>query len=160
DSPDDPAAYSLDHGVADMAAIMSECRVDRAAIGGLSLGGLLALAFHRSYPEKTAALMLFDTGPGQTNRARDRTHIVNEPAGIAHTRHKILEPSHRELVGALDSIQVPTLVLCGELDGRFLGASDLLASRIRGAEKIILKGAGHVSNLDQLVAFNVAVRSF
>ena len=162
DSPDDPAAYSLERGVADMAAIMRDCGVDRAAIGGLSLGGLLSLTFHQVYPDRTAALMLFDTGPGQRKAAErdEKASVVTEPPGFAHTRREILERSHDEIVASLDSIRVPTLILCGELDRRFLAATDFLATQIHGAQKIVLKAAGHVSNLDQPAAFNAAVRSF
>jgi pimeloyl-ACP methyl ester carboxylesterase len=162
DSPDDTAAYSLQSAVADMAAVLRECGAQRAAIGGLSLGGLVSLAFHVAYPDKTAALLLFDTGPGQRRvAARDgKAGVAGEPPGFAHTRRKILERSDDEIVGSLDSIRVPTLILCGEFDQRFLAASDLLATQIPGAQKVILKGAGHVSNLDQPDMFNRAVRSF
>lgn len=161
DSPDDPAAYSLERGVADMAAVMRDCGADRAAIGGLSLGGLLSLAFHRTYPDRTAALLLFDTGPGQRNATRaGKAGAASEPPGFAHTRRKILERSNDEILASLGSIRVPTLILCGELDQRFLAASDFLASKIPGAEKIVLKASGHVSNLDQPAAFNAALKSF
>jgi pimeloyl-ACP methyl ester carboxylesterase len=63
-------------------------------------------------------------------------------------------------MASLASIRVPCLILCGELDLRYLAATDVLASKIPGAEKVILKGAGHVSNLDQPELFNASVRSF
>ncbi|MBY0274138.1 alpha/beta hydrolase, partial [Candidatus Binatia bacterium] len=45
----------------------------RAAIGGLSLGGDLALAFHGVHPERVAAPLLCDTGPGfREDAARER----------------------------------------------------------------------------------------
>ena len=50
--------------MADMAAILDACGVPRAVIGGLSLGGYLSLAFRLAHPERVAALVLFDTGPG------------------------------------------------------------------------------------------------
>ncbi|MGH7818680.1 MAG: alpha/beta fold hydrolase, partial [Candidatus Binatia bacterium] len=46
DSPDDASAYTEDASVGDMAAILDACGVDRAVVGGLSLGGYLSLAFH------------------------------------------------------------------------------------------------------------------
>jgi pimeloyl-ACP methyl ester carboxylesterase len=64
DSPDDLARYTHEATVADMAAILDACGVRRAVIGGLSLGGFMSLAFNLAYPERVAALMLFDTGPG------------------------------------------------------------------------------------------------
>lgn len=64
DSPEDPALYTEALSVEDMAAILDVVGVQRAVIGGLSLGGYLSLAFNLLYPERVAALMLFDTGPG------------------------------------------------------------------------------------------------
>src|SRR6266545_6815522 len=64
DSPADPGAYSEAATVEDMAAILRACGVQRAVIGGLSLGGYMSLAFHAAHPGMTRALMIFDTGPG------------------------------------------------------------------------------------------------
>ena len=62
--PRDPALYSHPLTVGDMAAVLDACDIERAMIGGLSLGGVMSLAFHLAYPERVRALMLFDTGPG------------------------------------------------------------------------------------------------
>ena len=64
DYPADPAAYAEEEAVADMAAILDAVGADRAVIAGMSLGGYLSLAFHLAHPERTAALVLVDTGPG------------------------------------------------------------------------------------------------
>ena len=64
ESPRDPARYSEAASVADMAAVLDACNIPRAAIGGLSLGGYLSLAFNLAHPERVAALLLCDTGPG------------------------------------------------------------------------------------------------
>ena len=65
--PADPALYSHALTVADMAAVLDACGIERAIIGGLSLGGVMSLAFHLAHPERVRALMLFDTGPGFRN---------------------------------------------------------------------------------------------
>jgi len=65
--PRDPALYSHALTVADMAAVLDACDIERAVIGGLSLGGVMSLAFHLAHPERVRALMLFDTGPGFRN---------------------------------------------------------------------------------------------
>jgi pimeloyl-ACP methyl ester carboxylesterase len=64
DSPDDPALYTEGLSVDDMGAILDFVGVERAVVGGLSLGGYLSLAFNIRFPHRVAALMLFDTGPG------------------------------------------------------------------------------------------------
>jgi pimeloyl-ACP methyl ester carboxylesterase len=58
------------------------------------------------------------------------------------------------------AIAVPTLVLVGEHDERFLAPTDYMADRIPGASKVILEGAGHNANVDQPEAFNAALRDF
>jgi pimeloyl-ACP methyl ester carboxylesterase len=60
----------------------------------------------------------------------------------------------------LPRIDVPTLVLVGENDKPFLGASDYMAKKIPGAQKVVLAGAGHAANIDQPAAFDAAVRAF
>jgi pimeloyl-ACP methyl ester carboxylesterase len=73
DYPQGPAAYSEEATVADMAALLDALRVERAIVGGLSLGGYMSLAFHRAHPDRVGALLVIDTGPGFKNDdARER----------------------------------------------------------------------------------------
>lgn len=69
DSPDDPARYSADLTVSDMHALLGHLAVERAVIGGLSLGGYVSLAFHLAHPEMVEALVICDSGPGYRNDA-------------------------------------------------------------------------------------------
>jgi len=78
DCPEDPAGYSEALTVEDMTALLRKCGIERAVIGGLSLGGYMSLAFHLAHPEMLRALMLFDTGPGFRNARLD------EPGTSAH----------------------------------------------------------------------------
>lgn len=163
DAPDSPGLYSHETAVADMVAIMQACGVERAVIGGLSLGGFISLSFYLAHPERTIALMLFDTGPGQ-RRARPPSEVTVADhcgsQGLAHAACGMLEQKDDRIIASLPSIRVPTLILCGGEDKRFLAASDYLAANIPGAEKVTLEGAGHVSNMDKPDAFNTAVASF
>src|SRR5436190_12618547 len=52
DSPTDPAAYSVATAVDDMAAILDAVGVERATVGGHSLGGYLSLAFHLAHRDR------------------------------------------------------------------------------------------------------------
>lgn len=188
DSPNDPALYSHRATVSDMAAILDACGVRQAVIGGLSLGGYMSLAFNLLYPERVAALMLFDTGPGykkdgprtEWNKmtgsmakaletkglgalgtSAEVTLAQHRSAqGLAHAARGILAQSNGAVIESLPSIKVPTLVLAGGNDVQFLAATDYMAARIPGAEKVFLANAGHAANLDQPEAFNKAVRSF
>jgi len=186
--PADPTLYSHALTVGDMAAVLDACGIERAIIGGLSLGGVMSLAFHLAYPERVRALMLFDTGPGFRNpearrqwneRAAARARDLEEKglpnlAGGAETRlgrHRsaqglagaargMLTMTDGSLIGSLPQIAVPTLVLVGADDRHFLAAADYMASKIPGAQKAVIPNAGHAANLDQPLAFNHAVAAF
>ncbi|HEY0082499.1 MAG TPA: alpha/beta fold hydrolase, partial [Pyrinomonadaceae bacterium] len=55
----------------DVAALLDELRIARIVVGGLSMGGYVALAFYRLFPERVRALILADTRPeADTDEAR------------------------------------------------------------------------------------------
>ena len=67
ESPADPAQYSEALTVADMRGLLAHLGIDRAVIGGLSLGGYMSLGFYRRHPEMVRALVICDSGPGYRN---------------------------------------------------------------------------------------------
>lgn len=188
DSPEDLAAYAEERVVDDMAALLDHAGLERAVVGGLSLGGYLSLAFHVRYPERVRALMLFDTGPGYRNpRAREgwnrgaermarqfeteglaalaggaevRVSSHRSADGLARAARGTLRQLDSRVIDSLPSIRVPTLVLVGARDEPFLAATDYMASRIPDATKVVIPDAGHAANIEQPAAFNEAVRAF
>ncbi|MGH8681167.1 MAG: alpha/beta fold hydrolase, partial [Burkholderiales bacterium] len=70
--------------------------------------------------------------------------------------------SVREDRGApVERIAVPTLVVTSDEDAVYPPATaEALAGRIPGARLAVIRGAGHVSNLDQPERFNAAVLAF
>ncbi|HYY58171.1 MAG TPA: alpha/beta fold hydrolase [Pyrinomonadaceae bacterium] len=55
----------------DVAALMDQLNIKRAVLGGLSMGGYVALAFARRFPLRVRALLLADTRPqADTDDAR------------------------------------------------------------------------------------------
>ena len=186
--PADPHLYSQALSVGDMAAVLDACGQDRAVIGGLSLGGVMSLAFHITHPERVRALVLCDTGPGFRNaearqrwneRALARARELDEKGmaafgggaetrlgrhrsarGLAGAARGMLTQHDSSLIDALPRIAVPTLVLVGSEDKHFLAAADYMAGKIPGARKVVIAHAGHASNLDQPEAFNRALGEF
>ena len=188
DSPAEPSQYSESLTIGDMAALLDKVDTRRAVIAGLSLGGYMSLAFHAAFPERTAALMLFDTGPGFRNDAardewnrtantradallRDGLAALGRGAevrlsshrsadGLAHAARGMLAQKDSTVIDSLPSIQVPTLVLVGANDRPFIAGSEYMARKIPGATKAVIADAGHASNIDQPQAFNACVLEF
>jgi len=186
-SPEDPDQYSEAASVADMAAVLDACGFERAAVGGLSLGGYLSLAFWLAHPARVSALLLFDTGPGFKNdaareawnqRAVSRAVALeseglgslsnspevrrgdHDPRGLALAARGILTQHDARVIGALPAVSVPVLVLVGADDQPFLAAADYMATKLPDATKVVLPDAGHASNIDQPEAFNTTVIDF
>ena len=157
DYPNDLAAYSEAHSVADMAAILDACGLATAVIGGLSLGGCTSLAFHLAHPQRTAGLMLFDTGPGFK---KDEARAAWNTRANARTARGMLAQFDDSLIQSLPDIAVPTMVLVGDGDEPFLAATFYMARKIPNVQKVVIENAGHGANVDQPVAFNNAVLGF
>ncbi|KYG23000.1 alpha/beta hydrolase [Bradyrhizobium sp. AT1] len=189
DYPDDPAAYSEALTVGDMAAILDAVGAKRAIIGGLSLGGYMSLAFYRAHPERARALLIIDTGPGfKKDDAREAWNAralatadkleregldvlkaaTRERATASHRNAKGLALAARgmltqrdaRVIELLPDIKVPALIVVGADDTPFLAASDYMAAKIPGAQKVVIPAAGHAVNIDQPKAFVDAVAPF
>ncbi len=189
DYPQDPAAYSEAATVADMAALLDAAGAKDAVVGGLSLGGYMSLAFHVTHPERTRALLIIDTGPGYKNdQARDgwnanairraerfeaegfgdlskasaevRLARHRDASGLARAARGMLTQKNARVIESLPSINVPALVIVGANDTPFIAASDYMAAKIPGAQKVVIPDAGHSANIDQPAAFNAALLGF
>jgi pimeloyl-ACP methyl ester carboxylesterase len=171
DAGDDLARYSPEASVADMAALLDACGVERAVVGGQSLGGFLSLRFYLAHPDRVAGLVLCDTGPGyRRDEARqqwnDRAIVLAErlerdsKPGMARAARGILTQRDARVIDALPGITIPALVLVGANDKDYLGAADYMAAKLPNAGHAVIPDAGHASNVDQPDLFNQQVLAF
>ena len=172
-----------------MAALLDEVGAGKAIVGGLSLGGYMSLAFYRSHPERVRALLIIDTGPGfkkddareawnkrahdtgdrfereglevLKSASRERSSVTHRDAsGLARAARGMLTQRDARVIESLPDIKVPSLVVVGADDTPFLAASDYMAAKIPGAQKVVVPAAGHAVNIDQPQAFIDAVLPF
>jgi 3-oxoadipate enol-lactonase/4-carboxymuconolactone decarboxylase len=59
-----PGPYSMALFADDLAGLLDALKVERAHIGGISIGGLIGQAFAAAYPERALSLILADTALG------------------------------------------------------------------------------------------------
>lgn len=62
--PVDDPGYTMETLVEDQRALMAHLGIERAFVGGLSLGGMIAMRFALAHPAMVRALLLCDTSPG------------------------------------------------------------------------------------------------
>jgi pimeloyl-ACP methyl ester carboxylesterase len=189
DAPDDPSLYSHELTMDDIAALLDVAGAERAVLIGMSLGGFMSLGFRLRSPQRVAALVLVDTGPGFRRPearegwnawARDRADQlerdgldalpggreqrgvdhVHGAEGLAHAARGMLAQQDEAVFESLGEVSVPTLVVVGAEDQQFLAAADVMEARIPDARKVVLPGAGHAANVDAPEEFNAAVAEF
>jgi len=68
DVPTEPAEYSQEMAIKDLYQLLRHLGVNQAYVGGLSLGGNVALNFGISHPDMVKALIVAATGSGTTDR--------------------------------------------------------------------------------------------
>jgi pimeloyl-ACP methyl ester carboxylesterase len=186
--PVDPAAYSQELTVGDMAAILDACGIERATVGGMGLGGYMSLAFHATHRDRVEGLILSDTGAGFRNheartawnhRARSRAHnlemkgmaalgggrevrfaVHRSALGLAAAARGMLVQSDSLLLDSLPTIAVPTLIVVGANDGDHFATSNMMAAVIPGARRVVIQSAGAIPNIDQPRSFNRAIGAF
>jgi pimeloyl-ACP methyl ester carboxylesterase len=71
DVPEDPAAYSQDHAVADLRGLLDALGIDRAHVCGLSMGGYATLHFGLRHPERARSLVVAGCGYGSVPGDRE-----------------------------------------------------------------------------------------
>ena len=206
DAPPEAAAYSQATSVADLHALLAHLKIGRAVVGGLSMGGNIALNFALAHPAMVSALIVADTGAGSEEAGdwaaglRAFADVLNRGGveafadmavahplfaryvaqgpeaerlvrscltthrarGLAHTALEVLakRPSIYSLDARLRALGVPTLLIVGEYDTPCLKPHRFMADVMPKARHVVLRGVGHLTNLEAPAAFNAAVKSF
>lgn len=188
-APDDPAQYSHDLMLGDMAALLDEAGADEAVLVGHSLGGFASLRFYLDHPERVRGLVLFGSGPGYRDaeargkwnemaerfassvetkgleilqRASQEVSSANHRSAkaLAHASRGMLAQQDSRVMDAIGEIAVPTLVIIGSEDKAFIGSSEYMAKKIPGARLEKIEGAAHAANMTHPAEFNAALRGF
>ena len=83
ESPPSIDQYSADIVVEDLFQLLGSLEINKAVVGGLSMGGYQSLRFYLQHPQMVTALILMDSGPGYRNPER-RAQWNSQPEQRAH----------------------------------------------------------------------------
>jgi pimeloyl-ACP methyl ester carboxylesterase len=188
EAPDDPSAYSVGSFLASMLGLVDDAGAERAVFLGHSLGGYLSLDMALTHPDRTAGLVLVDTGPGYRNdAARDGWNrmavayardleakglaglpggeelaagVHSTATGLVHAARNVLAQRDAHVIDGLASITAPTLIVVGSDDEPFVKGSHYMAEKIPNATLAVIDGAGHAPPMSHPEEFNSILRSF
>jgi pimeloyl-ACP methyl ester carboxylesterase len=151
--PDDPDAYSRDTALADLDDVLASLD-EPAVLVGHSLGGYLSLAHAVTRPGAARGIVVINTGPGfrdpdkreaWNERSRRNAHKFGVPpqATDLNLQHDAVVMDH------LAEVQVPTLVLAGELDRpEYVVSGQYLERKMPHARLQVIAGGEHSMHED------------
>jgi len=194
--------FTMESLADDVHALIEQLGASPVVLGGLSMGGYVALAYVRKYSASLRGLMLVDTRAeadsteGREQRGKmielarsqgskavgekmmeklvsphtleRRPQIVREvramtdscpPLTIEHALEAMRD--RPDQTGLLPSIATPTLILVGDADAITPPAvAKGMHAAIPGSECVIVRGAGHMSPMEQPEQVNGAMEKF
>ncbi len=115
-----PGAATMNRMAQDVAALLDHLEISRVVVGGLSMGGYVALAFYKEFRSRVRALVLADTRPQadtedgkQTRFQQAEKALAAGMAGIADSMlPKLLTPEtvskHPEIVKRVRDMMLKT----------------------------------------------------
>lgn len=85
--------------------------------------------------------------------------LAQDVAGVARFGRRVAGPAPA-VIDALESMDVPALVLVGEQDQAYLRAAEVMAAKLPRARHVVIPGAGHIVNIEAEALFNQALVGF
>lgn len=86
--------------------------------------------------------------------------LRNRPDGLANSLRGMGTGAQPVLFDKLPSLALPTLLIVGAEDEKFVAVNRQMAQRIPGAQKVVVPGAGHAVQLERPKEFARAALSF
>ena len=110
-SPSGSDEPSLDHAADDVAALLDRLDLPEVVLGGLSMGGYVAMAFLRRHPGRVRGLLLADTKAGaDPQAARDNRHRIAARLDSDGTPDVLVEEVLPGLTGPTTAAERPEVV--------------------------------------------------
>jgi 3-oxoadipate enol-lactonase len=194
--------FTMEALAGDVHALLAKLNALPAVLGGLSMGGYVALAYAKKYPTDLLGLVLIDTkaegdtaegkagrekmielarsqgtktvadqmmpkmlapdadtSRPQVKRELDQVMNAQTPLTIEHALSAMRD--RPDFVAHLPSIATPTLVIVGEHDAITPPAgAEKMSKAIPKSTYFVVRGAGHMSPMEQPQQVNDALRRF
>lgn len=108
-------------------------------------------------------LPLWDSQQSLSDEVRQilrQQRLQNNPTGLANSLRGMGTGAQPSFWARLDALQMPVLLLAGELDRKFVGIGQQMAAKIPSGQFQIVPGAGHTVHLEETAVFSKSVLNF
>ena len=158
-APDEIEAYTMPTLASDLRALLQELdAVDGAVIGGMSFGVQIALQYAVDHASDVHALILSDSttrgAEGPSAGGRGASGNPGADGGMHAMRDRA------DLTPLLPGLDIPTLVIVGELDEMILPGLDRLIDGLQRRRVVRLAGCFHGTSGQRPDDWNEAVLEF
>ena len=143
-------------GISDSAERAQRRDADAALAGRIDAGGMAR------FVDDWVALPMWDTLRARLSaaewQASIRQRMTCDPVGLANSLRAAGTGAMTPLWDRLAKLEVPTLVLCGELDAKFVAIGREMANLLPCGELAVVADAGHAAHLEDPDACAAAIR--
>lgn len=98
--------------------------------------------------------------PDASRRALREQRLANDPHGLANSLRGAGTGVDADVFDRIREIDIPTLILAGELDAKYVELGRLMAKELTNSELKIVEHAGHSIHLEQPDAVIDQIRAF
>lgn len=105
--PTDMAQYTLEHYVEDQRALMAHLAIEEAYVGGLSMGGMIAMRFALKYPQRVRGLLLCDTAAEFAGPNRQLFETMHGSAAVQVREQGVGAVARRALEALMRALPLP-----------------------------------------------------
>lgn len=141
EAPDDPSTYSMESYADSVAALLDDLGVGQAVVGGLSMGGYIALAFVRRHRSRVAGLVLADTRAGADSAEVAERRVTQQRQIAESGTAEVIETSVTNLLSDYTHENRPEVVtqarsLMDNPPAGFIGALGAMLRRSDATEEL------------------------
>ncbi|HVA77379.1 MAG TPA: 2-succinyl-6-hydroxy-2,4-cyclohexadiene-1-carboxylate synthase [Candidatus Binataceae bacterium] len=175
------AGYSMGGRLALFAALQCGVRVERLMLESASpgiadsnqrlqrraadeeLAAFIDTAGIKDFVDRWERIPLFESQralPADVREHLRRVRLSCKPAGLAASLRAMGAGSQPWLGGRLGEITIPTLIVVGAFDDKFMGTGRELAAGIPCSRLTIVAGCGHTPHLERPAEYNRIVTEF
>lgn len=98
--------------------------------------------------------------PVEKQRAIRQSRLKNRPEGLANSLLGMGTGRQPSWWGRLQELQVPVMIMCGNLDDKFCAIAKEMCKTISTARHVTFPGAGHALHVEQPMKFGTMIREF